>query len=71
MRTEVRQRLAERRFRLDAVVNAAYAASLELFYGQLGVSRDVLDNQYAQVQWHPVLRGRSRHPQRRRLPRWR
>ncbi len=27
----------------------------------------VLDNQYAQVQWHPVLRGRSRHPQHRRL----
>jgi hypothetical protein len=62
VRAEIHQRLAEGRLGFDSVMYAADAAAFELLNGQLGVSRYVLDNQYAQVQWHPILRGRSRHP---------
>jgi hypothetical protein len=44
------------------MMDAANATALELAHGQLGFSRNVLDDQYAQVEWHPCLRGRSRHP---------
>ncbi len=66
MRTEVAQGLAKGLLGVDTMVNTANATALELAHGQLGFSRDVLDDQYAQVQWHPVLRGRSRHHPPRR-----
>src|SRR5262249_33834138 len=61
VRTEIRERLAEGRLRIDSMVDTADAAALELSPGQLRIGRYVLDNQYSQVQWPPVLRG-STHP---------
>src|SRR6185312_5898951 len=62
MRTEVAERLAKQRLGVHAVMNAANTTAFELTHGQFGFSLDVLDDQYAQVQWHPGLRGRSRYP---------
>jgi hypothetical protein len=36
-------------------MNTSNSAPLELFDRQLGVRRNVLDNQHSQVQWHPIL----------------
>src|SRR6185503_13127646 len=52
MRTEVAERASEGRLRVDAMAHAADAIALELAHGQLRLGRNVLDDQYAQVQWH-------------------
>ncbi len=55
VRTEIRQRLAECRLRIDSMVDTSNAAAFELSDRKLGIRRYVLDNQHSQVQWHPIL----------------